>query len=148
MTLDLINSTPEETRQQLSELLLCADHDEAVSKIVSEVERVSKFAKQGYSIWEGTKKGREDNLSKAIKASINDLRDKEEPLDNNAIIANLWIVDAGVNEFHKIIQDIEKGRDDKESYVAWVDRRGREKATKFDSIKWRIRAINQKLQFR
>jgi Na+/phosphate symporter len=139
MTLDLINSTTEETRQQLSDLLLCADHDQAVSEIANEVEKLSKFAKQGYSKWKGSKKGRVDNLSIAINTSINDLQEKGLTIKDNSIIANLWVANVGLEDLHTIIQEVVKGLDDKESYVAWIDKRGNERKSDFVAVKARIR---------
>jgi hypothetical protein len=144
MTLDLINSTPEETRQQLYDLLLCADHGQAVSEIAIEVERLSKFAKQGYSKWKGSKKGRRNNLKLAILASIEFLQKNRSPLDNKSIIKSLRVVNAGLNEFQTIIEQIE----DEGKVVYWVDHHGVDQETDFVNINQRIKVLNQSLKFR
>ena len=137
------NSTSEEVSQQILDLAIKAVNGD--KSAVTEIVDFCNFSLQGHAKWLGTKKGRIDNLALAIKVSMQHLQDNGLPLTNKNIIANLWIVDVGVDEFHRIIQDIVSKHNDNRIYVAWVDQRGIERTTKFSTIKTRIWAEKKRL---
>jgi hypothetical protein len=142
MTLNQTAST-EEFEQQVHALLSGSDiakDDKAV---------LVKFALQGQAKWLGTLKSRQDNLARAIVASVEYLQSNDMSLSDESIIQSLRVIDAGARECHEIIYQIVDWFDiDDDNYVGWVDQRGIERETSFTAIKQRIKTLNRKAMFR
>ena len=126
------NTTAERLKQQIIDLANRAcGGDESAGDAITEFCRccLRDHARQM-----GTRKGRENNLKRALRASVSDLQDKGKPLTFDAIVANLWVINHGLNDLQLIIQDIEPGHSRSDSFVYWVDQRGIERKNNFNDI--------------
>ncbi len=126
------NTTPEELKQQILDLAkkACAGDQAAGDEFIDiSITLLRDNARQM-----GTKKGRENNLRRAIRLSVDDLKVKSLELSLENIIGNLWLINHGLNEFQAIIQDIQKGHTQADSFVYWVDQTGIERTSDFNDI--------------
>jgi len=126
------NATPEELKQQILDLAKLASSGNAEAG--AEIVEYCTYCLRDHKRQLGTKKGRDTNLRRAIRLSIADLNEKGLELTDDKITGNLWLINHGLNEFQQIIQEIIPGRTKADSFVYWIDQKGIERKSDFNSV--------------
>ena len=136
MKLDLIINSPEQTRQQLSEMFPGAD--QAVEVVASEIGRVDPLIKHAHKLKIKRSEKRKDRLHLLLEKSIHRIEKKSLPVTIRRAAYGLLDFREDESGF-RIIERIDYDSEKMEECVIWNNDKDIEKTTLFSEIARRLR---------